>query len=428
MNTVPLDPPIGPSPSRQPHHQPDLGLPDRAWRRRQAQALLDFALGAVCQQGGFGWLDDAGRIDPAHDRELWIHCRMTHVAAIGVLLGHPGCAPALEHGVAGLTGLFHDNQYGGWYAALGWDDQPSQPAKVAYAHAFVILAASSATTAGHPAGRALLAQALEVSDSHFWDEGAQMVVEQWDQGFTDLDPYRGVNANMHTVEAYLAAGDTLSDLGDQGASTWRSRALAILDRVVNRWARTNGWRLPEHFAADWTPLPHYNRDQPSDPFRPYGATIGHGLEWARLCLQAQASLPEAPQWLGPAAQALYQRAVADGWAVDGAPGFVYTTDWDGTPVVHQRMHWVVAEAIGAADALRKAGRGDATADLTRWWRYADQYLIDHHQGSWHHELDRHNQPSATVWCGKPDIYHALQATVLPDLPLAGAIVPALARG
>jgi|GEM_PF-4901225 len=34
-----------------------------------------------------------------------------------------------------------------------------------------------------------------------------MVVEEWDASFTDLDPYRGLNSAMHTVEAYLAAWD-----------------------------------------------------------------------------------------------------------------------------------------------------------------------------------------------------------------------------
>ena len=52
-----------------------------------------------------------------------------------------------------------------------------------------------------------------------------------------------------------------------------------------------------------------------------------------------------------AVDAAFDRAVADGWDVDGAPGFVYTTDWSGRPVVSQRMHWVAAEAISAAAAL-----------------------------------------------------------------------------
>ena len=73
-----------------------------------------------------------------------------------------------------------------------------------------------------------------------------------------------------------------------------------------------------------------NRDRPDDQFQPYGATVGHGLEWSRLLLHLEASLADPPDWLLPAAEALFDRAVADGWAVDGADGFVYTTDWDGT--------------------------------------------------------------------------------------------------
>jgi mannose/cellobiose epimerase-like protein (N-acyl-D-glucosamine 2-epimerase family) len=42
----------------------------------------------------------------------------------------------------------------------------------------------------------------------------------------------------------------------------------------------------------------YNRDEPAHPFRPYGATVGHWLEWARLALHLRAALGSAaPQWL-----------------------------------------------------------------------------------------------------------------------------------
>ena len=59
------------------------------------------------------------------------------------------------------------------------------------------------------------------------------------------------------------------------------QALRSTERVVHGWARERDWRLPEHFTADWTPLPDYNRDHPADPFRPYGVTVGHQFEWAR---------------------------------------------------------------------------------------------------------------------------------------------------
>lgn len=65
-------------------------------------------------------------------------------------------------------------------------------------------------------------------------------------------------------------------------------------------------RLPEHFDSDWTPLPDLNRDRPDDQFKPFGATPGHGLEWATL-------LPRLP--LAPT----LTRAVADGLLEAGAP-------------------------------------------------------------------------------------------------------------
>jgi mannose/cellobiose epimerase-like protein (N-acyl-D-glucosamine 2-epimerase family) len=130
-----------------------------------------------------------------------------------------------------------------------------------------------------------------------------------------------------------------------------------------------------------------------------------------------------------AAASLYGKAVLDGWAVDGADGFVYTVDWNGAPVVRERMHWVAAEAIGAA-AVLFARTQDAVyaTDYDRWWAYAREYLIDAEQGSWRHELDRNNTPSRLVWEGKSDLYHAVQATLFPRLPIAPALAASLAAG
>ncbi len=414
-----------------------------AWRQAHAHELLDFALGSVCPEGGFGWLGDDGQIDRRQDRELWINCRMTYVAALGVLLGHPGCADALDHGVTALASLFRDQQYSGWYAAVGWDGQPSDTAKTAYPHACVILAAAGAVVAGADGGPALLEDALVVAGTRFWDQTHSMVVEEWDRSFTHLGAYRGANANMHWVEALLAAADALEwrQPGDARVQELRLRALAITTRLINHQARANDWRIPEHYDAAWQALPEHNQDRPADPFRPYGATIGHGLEWSRLCLQLQAALADHPVWLGEAAQGLRERAVSDGWSVDGNPGFVYTTDWQGQPVFTRRMHWVVAEAIGAAAAAQRAGTvvpetgqaagqaagaTDLASQIQTWWDYADTSLIDHQHGSWHHELDPQNRPSAEVWTGKPDVYHALQATLFQDLPLSPGLIVALA--
>ncbi len=349
---------------------------------------------------------------------------MTHVFALGHLLGRPGCGALADHGLAALRSTFHDDEHGGWYARVAPDGTPTTRAKTAYEHAFVVLAAATATCAGRPGARELLDEALEVHLGRFWDDEHGMVVEEWDETFATLDDYRGVNANMHTVEALLAAA------GATGDRSLLARALRVVERVVHVLGPAHDWRLPEHFDTSWRPLLDYNRDEPAHPFRPYGATIGHWLEWARLSVHLQAELgTDAPGWLLEDARSLFDASVREGWAVDGRDGFVYTVDWDGQPVVHERMHWVAAEATATAAVLHQV-TGEASYErwYATWWDHVDACFVDREHGSWRHELDRVNQPSRLTWAGKPDVYHAFQATLVPRLPLAPYLPAALRDG
>jgi sulfoquinovose isomerase len=393
------------------------------WLAEEADRLLDFARGSRHPDGGFAWLDDDGKPLLDQPRPLWITCRMTHVFALGHLLGREGCAPLVDHGVAALSGRFRDAEHGGWYAAVSADG-PVTTDKTAYEHVFVVLAGASAAAAGRPGGRELLDESLVVLLDHFWDDEAGMVVEQWDESWSVLDGYRGVNANMHAVEALLSAADVLDD------DTLRQRALRIATKVVRDLAPAHDWRIPEHFDAEWNPVLDYNSDDRAHQFRPYGATIGHWIEWSRLALHLHAALgADAPSWLLDHARSLLDAAVREGWAVDGADGFVYTVDWDGRPVVRERMHWVAAEAVAAAGAMH-AATGDASyAELyATWWQHIDEHFRDPERGSWRHELSPALEPSAVTWPGKPDVYHAYQAVLLPRLPLAPTMARALADG
>ena len=391
--------------------------PDRL--RAEAARLLAFGRAAAHPDGGFGRLDDLGRIDERQPVETWVTARMTHCYGLALLQGDVTAEHLVDHGMRGLLGPLRDGRYGGWHSVAGRTDG----AKEAYAHAFVVLAAVTAYAAGHPDADRLLAEALAVIDEHWWREADGMVVDEWSADWRVLDPYRGVNANMHAVEAFLAVADVT------GEQRWGERALRILERVVHRVARDGKWRLPEHFDASWRVQRDYNIDEPGHPFRPYGVTIGHLFEWSRLALHARTLLGDAaPDWLLDDARGLYGAAVARGWSVDGAEGFVYTTDFDDRPAVRQRMHWVTAEAIAAAWTLhRETGDLEPLDDYQAWWEYADAYLVDLERGSWHHELDPANRPSATVWAGKPDVYHAYQATVLPLLPPAASFAGAARR-
>ena len=59
--------------------------------------------------------------------------------------------------------------------------------------------------------------------------------------------------------------------------------------------------------------------------------------------------------------------------------------------------------------------------------YLDEFVLDHENGSWFHQLDRNNQLIGTVWPGKSDLYHAFQATRIPYLPADVSIAAAVAK-
>jgi mannose/cellobiose epimerase-like protein (N-acyl-D-glucosamine 2-epimerase family) len=380
--------------------------------------LLDFAARSRLPEGGFGYLGDDGTIVAGRPMETWIVARMTHVFGLAHLLGRPGADELVRHGVEALTaGPLHDAERGGWRAST--DDDT----KAAYAHAFVVLAGSTAAAAGVEGGAELLQQALEVWQERFWDDEAGMAVEQWDRAWSRLDDYRGLNANMHGVEASLAAADALPVADQEGKRRLRAQALRTTERVLTEWGRQFHWRLPEHFTAAWEPLPEYNRGRPADPFRPYGVTVGHLFEWARLAMHVRAVTSQPPAWLRDGAQHLY--VVATG-VRDGHAGFPYTADWDDHVVVGARMHWVHCEAVAAAYVLAEALDDDGyRIDAEDWWETGERIFADPATGSWHHERTPTGAPGSGTWVGQPDAYHRAQMMLLDGRPVRGSVAAAL---
>ncbi len=383
-------------------------------RDDEGRRLLAFARRARVGGAGFGWLDASGAIDRTQGVHTWITARMTHVFALAALRGEPSALDLAGHGVTSLaSGPLRDREYGGWLGSVDDAGHPCAVAKLAYDHAFVVLAACSAVTAGVPGADTLLDDAVAVLDQHFLD-GAGRVVDSFPRDFSVAEAYRGANSSMHAVEALLALGDVRSDPHRHQA------ALAIAEHLVHQVAVSHRGRLPEHFDADWTPLPDYHADQQDDPFRPYGVTPGHLFEWSRLLLQLEAVLRDPPGWLLADAQLLFRVAVDIGWSVDGRPGIIYTTDWQDRPVVRRRMHWVHAEAVAAAAALAaRTGDDDYHARESEWWGFIRANFVagtDELEGNWHHELDAGNRPVSRTWSGRPDVYHAYQALLLSRHP------------
>ncbi|MBQ9563678.1 MAG: AGE family epimerase/isomerase [Lachnospiraceae bacterium] len=386
---------------------------NRAFLASEVSELLRFCRRFPAPTGSSYWLGMSGEPVKEQIRGTWITARMLHGYVLGGFLGFEGCDELVDAALRGLLGELHDEEFGGWFYGVDAQGAPAgEPAgvKECYQQAFAILAGTSALLAGRPRAEELLAKAKAEYDVHFWDEKEGMARDSWNRDFTVCDPYRGLNANMHSTEAFLAAADVC------GEEEYRVRAGRIIDRVIG-WAEANDWRIPEHYSEDWVPDPECNRDRPADGFRPYGSTPGHGMEWARLIVQWALSMfltdPGAADPYIEAAQALYGRA-REGWFADGKPGFVYTCGWDGKPVVHDRFHWVLAEAINTSAVLYRVTMDPRYAeDYAEYLEYLDKYMIDHERGSWFHQLDRDNRPVDGVWSGKMDLYHALQAMIIP---------------
>jgi mannose/cellobiose epimerase-like protein (N-acyl-D-glucosamine 2-epimerase family) len=392
----------------------------------ECRRLLVFAREGALPGLGFGWLDERGCVDRSQGVHTWVTARMTHVFALASLRREPGALNLAAGGVQSLlSGPLRDSSHGGWLGRVDMNGRPVDDRKLAYDHAFAILAGCSALTAEVPRAEVLLDEAVTVFERRFLDSAGR-VIDGYPRDFSEPGHYRGANSSMHTVEALLALGDVRAD------PAWHHVALTIAEHLVGRVTEAFGDRLPEHYDVDWTPLPEYNVDHKEDPFRPYGVTPGHLLEWSRLLLQLEATLDDPPSWLFSKAQRLFAVAVEIGWSVDGRPGFVYTTDWEDHPVVRNRMHWVHAEAVAAAAAL--AARTDAAEYSTwvsAWWYFIGEHFMVAHPGSgenWYHELDGENHPTSQVWSGKPDVYHAYQALLLDRHRVGRSLAERLSTG
>jgi mannose/cellobiose epimerase-like protein (N-acyl-D-glucosamine 2-epimerase family) len=203
------------------------------------------------------------------------------------------------------------------------------------------------------------------------------------------------------------------------------RAARLVTKFIDGQGREHGWLLPEHYDVSWTPVLDYNHDHLDDPFRPYGATVGHSLEWARLVLCTQIATGQRDERSVEASEALFERAVDLGWDKRHG-GLAYTLDWNGAPANPDHYWWPVAEGIGtAAYLLRVTGREVYEMWYRRFWEYAATHLIDRRRGGWYPQLDEHNRRKVHPWYGKPDIYHSLQACLLPILPVASSVAGAV---
>src|ERR1700674_2037585 len=171
----------------------------RLWLIEQASRLFDFfEPHSIDPAGGFVALDDMGQAlarggsagPPTY--EIPATTRMVHCFAIARLMGRPGASAFIDHGMNFLWNGHRDAVNGGYFWGVG-EDAPTDDRKQAYGHAFVLLAASSAKTVGHPDADRLLADISGVIAARFWDKTYGASAEEFSRDWQPISHYRGQN-------------------------------------------------------------------------------------------------------------------------------------------------------------------------------------------------------------------------------------------
>ena len=378
----------------------------RAFLMEDARRQIDFFQASLRPDHGFYILNHNGSPIDTDVQELHTTTRLVHSYVLGKLAGVAGCDAIIDQGIRYLNSHHKDQDHGGYVWAMDGQAVHDQR-KLAYGPVVGLLAASSAKMVDHPDADALMDDVVKVLNEKYWEEDHGLFADEFNQDWTPFSKYRGMNANMHGVEALVTAFEAT------GREEFLNKAGRILDFFLGQMAPAYSWRLPEHYRDDWTVDPGYSENP---MFRPAGTTPGHSFELARLLLQHWDLSGRADENAPEIARQVAYTALNGAWDPERG-GFFYTLDFDGTPAIRDRYWWPVTEAIGVVAAFLKSDPRTEDAEwYDRLWGFAKSHFIDAERGGWFPEIDDENQPCAVQFNGKPDIYHSLQAALFPLAP------------
>jgi mannose/cellobiose epimerase-like protein (N-acyl-D-glucosamine 2-epimerase family) len=219
---------------------------------------------------------------------------------------------------------------------------------------------------------------------------------------------------MHMCEAMLATFEAT------GEAVYLQRANGIATQLCQAFAARTEGRVWEHYTEDWAPDWEKNRfallDSEEHMFRPFGFQPGHSFEWAKLLLLLDRHLPQP--WLRPAAQLLFDDAVAHAWDRERG-GVYYGFDADGRVLDDNKYYWVAAEMVAAAALLAHRAAADGrVADCERYWAW--------HGKAWAHALEHFVCPTHGGWFPQlaPDNSRRCPHSVGREAELGGRLVKA----
>ncbi len=373
--------------------------------REHVKSILDFyAPNVVDPAGGFfqNFKDDGSVFSPG-DRHLVSSCRMlVNYCRAYELFGDQGYLQLARHGLTFLREQHWDPARQGYNWTLA-DGRAADRTNHCYGLAFVMLASAAATKAGLAGAREDVERAADIMELRLWDRANGLYADEASPDWSEVSPYRGQNANMHSCEALIEAFEATGD------ARFLDRAYDLAKLVTVRLAGKADGLIWEHFTPDLEIDWEYNRDDPKNLYRPWGFQPGHQTEWAKLLLTLCEHRPES--WMLTRARELFDRALESAWDSEHG-GILYGFGPDGTICDADKYFWVQAESFAAAARLAgKTGENRYADWYDRIWQYAWRHMIDHEHGAWYRVLTRDNRKTSdqkSTAGGKCD-YHTLGA-------------------
>lgn len=356
-----------------------------AWLKSQVFSILNFYYPRCMDDANEGYyncfLDDGTICDP-YNKHLVSTTRFIYDFSIGLILGRQPAwyKRGLERGIHYLQRYHLDPVNGGYYWMLR-NRQVTDATKFAYGHAFVLLAAARAASAGFLQAERIVSYTYDVLEEHFWEPRYGLYRDQMSADWSKVSPYRGQNANMHLCEAMIAAYEAT------GESKYLARAHTLAQNVtVGLASQSDGW-IWENFYPDWSiDWTYIERDPFLVQFRPTGFVPGHQIEWSKLLLILDRYAHES--WMRERSDFLYRAGFSRGADEEyGGIFYLLSPQWD--VIDPRKMHWVQAEAIGAS-ALRAVRPGSECSweTYTVMFSYCWSHLIDTVYGGWYNILSR----------------------------------------
>jgi mannobiose 2-epimerase len=336
--------------------------------------------------GGYLLNHDAdGRYAGPHNKALVSQARLVWFLArvSRTQYGGPEHLEGARHGFAFLRDHMWDTEYGGFY----WEVNPkgtraTKREKHLYGQAFGLCAVSEyALASGDDHARDLARRLFDLIDYQAHDSrfgGYRELFERdWSNSETTFNPMESrvspntklANTHLHLLEAVTAY------YAMSHAPVARERLLELISIQSVAILRPHAAAYTDKFAADWAPLPGYDR-----------VSYGHNVENASLLIEAcEAAGISAGPFRG-LLESIFDTSLKYGF--DTKEGGFYDSGPLGAPAdTLTKISWVQAEGLMAALHMYRLTSNDkylACFNRTLDWILRRQ--VDWEHGDWHQSV------------------------------------------